>query len=115
MVLSGEDCGCEPRSSPTTVGLFHFGCAANMSHGPYFPLEHDFRCGRALQRRRTREATGGRGMSIVHLPTCPMCKRMMRQVRICVRAEPTQATRYRVFECVRCHAELMWTPGMDQS
>jgi hypothetical protein len=55
-------------------------------------------------------------MSIVHLPTCPMCKwMMMRQVRICVRAEATQATRYRVFECVRCHAELMWSPGMDQS
>ena len=51
-------------------------------------------------------------MSIVHLPTCPMCKWMMRQVRICVRE---QATRYRVFECVRCHAELMWTPCTDQS
>jgi hypothetical protein len=48
-------------------------------------------------------------MSIVHLPTCPMCKWM---VRVCVRED---ATRYRVFECVRCHAELMWTPGMDQS
>jgi hypothetical protein len=54
-------------------------------------------------------------MSIVHLPTCPMCKWTMRQVRICVREQDTQATRYRVFECVRCHAELMWTPGMDQS
>ena len=53
-------------------------------------------------------------MSIVHLPTCPICKWMMRQVRFCVREE-VQATRYRVFECVRCHAELIWTPGMGQS
>ena len=32
-------------------------------------------------------------MSIVRLPTCPMCKwMMMRQVRICVREQATQAT-----------------------
>jgi hypothetical protein len=54
-------------------------------------------------------------MSIVHLPTCPMCKWVMRQVRICVREQATRATRYRVFKWVRCHAELMWTPGTDQS
>jgi hypothetical protein len=54
-------------------------------------------------------------MSIVHLPTCPMCKWMMRQVRICMREQATSATRYRVFECMRCHAELMWTPGMDRN
>jgi hypothetical protein len=56
-------------------------------------------------------------MSIVHLPTCQMCKWVMRQVRICVREQATRATRatrYRVFKWVRCHAELMWTPGTDQ-
>jgi hypothetical protein len=46
-------------------------------------------------------------MSIVHLPTCP-------QVRVCVREEATRATRYCVVECVRCHAELIWTPRMDK-
>jgi hypothetical protein len=48
-------------------------------------------------------------MSIVHLPTCQRCKSMMRQVRLCVR----ETSRYRVFECVRCYAELMWAPGVQ--
>jgi hypothetical protein len=51
-------------------------------------------------------------MSIVHLPTCPKCEWMMRQVRVGERDEPT---RVRVFECARCHTELIWTPGADQS
>jgi hypothetical protein len=50
-------------------------------------------------------------MSVVHLPTCAICKSMMRQVRVRERDETT----YRVFECVRCHAELMWTPGVIRS
>jgi hypothetical protein len=33
---------------------------------------------------------------------------MMRQVRVCERDETTQ---YRVFECVRCRTEVMWTQG----
>jgi hypothetical protein len=53
-------------------------------------------------------AQASRGvMSIVHLPTCPQCKSPPQLTRVCVR----ETTRYRVFECVRCHAELMWTPG----
>jgi hypothetical protein len=50
-------------------------------------------------------------MSIVHLPTCPICKWMMRQVRV---SEGDQSPRVRVFECVRCHTEMIWTPGTDQ-
>jgi hypothetical protein len=50
-------------------------------------------------------------MSIVHLPTCPRCKSMMRQVRVCVR----ETTRYRVFECLRCYAELMWAPELRRN
>jgi hypothetical protein len=37
---------------------------------------------------------------------------MTRQVRICERDE---TTRYRVFECVRCHTEVMWKPGVQLS
>jgi hypothetical protein len=50
-------------------------------------------------------------MSIVHLPTCPRCKSMMRQVRVCVR----ETTRYRVFECLRCYADLMWAPELRRN
>jgi hypothetical protein len=50
-------------------------------------------------------------MSIVYLPTCPRCKSMMRQVRVCVR----ETTRYRVFECLRCYADLMWAPELRRN
>ena len=46
-------------------------------------------------------------MSVVHLPICPMCKWSMRLARICERGR----TRVRVFECGRCHAELIWAPA----
>jgi hypothetical protein len=36
---------------------------------------------------------------------------MMRQVRVCVR----ETTRYRVFECLRCYAELMWAPELRRN
>jgi hypothetical protein len=36
---------------------------------------------------------------------------MMRQVRVCVR----ETTRYRVFECMKCCAELMWAPELRRS
>jgi hypothetical protein len=49
-------------------------------------------------------------MSVVHLPTCPACNWMMRQVRIC---DGDGTSRCRVFECVRCHTEVMWTPGVQ--
>jgi hypothetical protein len=51
-------------------------------------------------------------MSVVHLPTCPACSWMMQQVRV---YERDVTTRYRVFECVRCHTEVMWTPGVQLS
>jgi hypothetical protein len=51
-------------------------------------------------------------MSVVHLPTCPACSWMMQQVRV---YERDGTTRYRVFECVRCHTEVMWTPGVQPS
>ena len=50
-------------------------------------------------------------MSVVHLPVCPACNWMMRQVRVCERDETTKV---RVFECARCHRELIWTPNADQ-
>jgi hypothetical protein len=50
-------------------------------------------------------------MSIVRLPTCPICMWMMRQVRV---SEGDQSPRVRVFECVRCHAEMIWTPEANQ-
>jgi hypothetical protein len=51
-------------------------------------------------------------MSVVHLPTCPICKWTMRQVRV---REGDQAPRARVFECVRCHTSMIWPPETDQS
>jgi hypothetical protein len=51
-------------------------------------------------------------MSIVHLPTCPICHWMMRQVRV---SEKDQTPRARVFECVRCHTSMIWPPEDDQS
>jgi hypothetical protein len=50
-------------------------------------------------------------MSVVRLPTCASCKSMMRQVRVRKRDETT----YRVFKCVRCEAELMWSPDVVRS
>jgi hypothetical protein len=57
------------------------------------------------------EASGHRFMSIVHLPICPLCKWMMRQVRV---SEGDHTPRVRVFECMRCHTEMIWTPGVVQ-
>jgi hypothetical protein len=49
-------------------------------------------------------------MSVVYLPRCHTCGWTMRLVRICERGR----TRFRVFECARCHAELMWTAENEQ-
>jgi hypothetical protein len=45
-------------------------------------------------------------MSVVYLPTCHLCGLTMRMLRIVEKGR----TRVRVFECARCHAELIWTP-----
>jgi hypothetical protein len=47
-------------------------------------------------------------MSVVYLPRCHMCGWTMRLVRVCERGR----IRLRVLQCTRCHAELMWTPGL---
>jgi hypothetical protein len=49
------------------------------------------------------------GCSFASLPNMQMYER---QVRVCARDE----ARVRVFECVRCHRELIWSPAAaDQS
>jgi hypothetical protein len=48
---------------------------------------------------------------VIYLPICPVCRWSMRLVRV---SEGDGTPKVRVFECARCHGEMIWTPS-DQN
>jgi hypothetical protein len=76
------------------------------SFGTSVAFVHNFICAFPNLQRRNSHIWTGQTMPIVYLPTCPACGWTMRLLRM---VEKGQA-RVRVFECARCHAELIWTP-----
>jgi hypothetical protein len=62
----------------------------------------------SLQRSNEAKSTNRLAMSVVYFPRCYICGWTMRVARVCER----ERVRLRVLQCARCHAELMWTPGL---
>jgi hypothetical protein len=50
-------------------------------------------------------------MGVVYLPICPVCRWAMRLVRV---VEDDRPSKVRVFDCIRCHTEMIWAPS-DQN
>jgi hypothetical protein len=50
-------------------------------------------------------------MGVVYLPICPVCRWSMRLVRV---SDGDGTRKVRVFECIRCHNEMIWAPS-DQN
>jgi hypothetical protein len=50
-------------------------------------------------------------MGVVYLPICPVCRWSMRLVRV---SDGDGTRKVRVFECIRCHNEMIWAPESNR-